>query len=129
MIQPNELRVGNYVMFTPDFDLGHAQIIGILEEDAKVKYDDGKIDYPLLDWLKPIPITREWVEKLGFEISTWHERVEVWSHPDHIPGLVCIDGEKWLHSHDDDLDSVELKSVHQLQNLFFALTGTELTIK
>lgn len=61
MIDPKELRIGNYYKTdNPNPDL----VIEISDADALRYWID------LTDKLDPIPITAEWLEKLGFE---WNE--------------------------------------------------------
>ncbi|PCH95876.1 MAG: hypothetical protein COB83_07160 [Gammaproteobacteria bacterium] len=71
------------------------------------------------DRLKPIPLTEEWLLKFGFQLNDNVARFRA---------LVIYkqDGIWWF---DIVLNSVEIKHVHQLQNLYYALTNKELTIK
>lgn len=67
--------------------------------------------------IKPIPLTDEWLFKLGFkkvyETCYQYKDFEI--------------NDKFIMM---DIDiTVQLKYVHSLQNLYFALTGEELTIK
>ena len=77
---------------------------------------------------EPIPLTEEWLVKFGFE---------------EIDGFLTLDlgsfsGARFIFWYGDVLNlfcksdmmlSKQIKYVHQLQNLYFALTGEELTIK
>lgn len=130
MINLNELRIGNYVSA-----LGMAT--------HKVTYIDSENEYiaceefserPISEF-EPILLTEEWLVKLGFDLIN--------------EGYLCLDcgisvnfkfkkdgsllkgqimqmrfGVGYTNSRND-----RIKYVHQLQNLFFALTGEELTIK
>ena len=61
------------------------------------------------DVLQPIPLTAEWVKRFGLNQS-------------NLVGGIYTDGDLYI--------TVDMpKYVHQLQNLYFALTGEELTIK
>jgi len=115
MIQINELRIGNLI------------------QEGKVEQIDNSIDevyysgngYYQSNYccnLNPIPLTEEWLIKLGFKQKSSFYRIE-----DSRFVEVII--------HDDGIDvcnhSVYLphiKSVHQLQNLFFALVNSELQL-
>lgn len=67
-------------------------------------------------WCKPIPLNNEWMLKLGFAI-------------DDDCGWVIEDFEIDLsYRFVNSLPSVNLEYVHQLQNLYHAITGKELTI-
>ena len=81
--------------------------------------------------IEPIPLTEEWLLKFGFERH----------HSDYSNSVIYIKDVpnnnefKWgvypleLGSGFIINKSKNLKYVHQLQNLYFALTGEELTIK
>jgi len=70
-------------------------------------------------WCKPIPLTEEWLMNFGFK--QWGDKYTF--------------GLKGINIHHRKRGFVLRKSipiiryVHQLQNLYFALTGEELTIK
>lgn len=80
------------------------------------------------DCLRPIPLTEEWLLKFGFE-----KQENNWKR-------LCICND-WTYIYWERLVGIELsvnkhsvmqphiKSVHQLQNLYFALTQEELTLK
>lgn len=107
MIQPEELRIGNWVK--PRFSAF---------KDSKYKIPDGKtID--LMKDAEPIPITPEWLERLGF----------INDSGDYYKDGFCIDtfsdsNHFWLLSSYEHHTKIEY--IHQLQNLYFALTGKEL---
>jgi hypothetical protein len=107
MIKANELRLGNLVY--PD--MSYPEPIKVCAKDFEDTLH-----------LNPIPLTEEWLLKFGF--------VEIDTFDDH-----CY----YLQKCDLGLDRsfqpygigfiTELKHVHQLQNLYFALTGEELKIE
>lgn len=92
--------------------------------------------------LKPIPLTEEWLLKFGFEHQktspTWYEigldetsfRTLCVSPEQKKAQLSQINDEEDASTMFDffDMDS-KTEHVHTLQNLYFALTGEELTIK
>lgn len=121
MIQANELRIGNYVAsdhFKDRDVIVKVRLIG--QEQAIVEHPNGLSD-PLLykGEMRPIKLTEEILLMCGFDIK---------SVPYH-----CINGNVVLyHSKGDFLykyTGIEIKHLHQLQNLYFALTGKELEIK
>jgi hypothetical protein len=69
---------------------------------------------------KPIPLTEEWLLKFGFEQKSLHYFKE------NIFVITLEDGyfECLLGNYE-----VKLKYAHELQNLYWALSGKELTIK
>lgn len=72
----------------------------------------------------PIPLTGQWLKSFGFEIDTPFEN----SRPIYYKDGFYVDWDT-LQPIDSgyDIAKVEIKYVHQLQNLYFALTGKELT--
>lgn len=131
MLRAEELRIGNLI----DDGLGNYgqvnwEILRILEGNPNHTY-------------QPIPLTEEWLEKFGFEkdgvlynlyleesdssqvfiqysttntdmIAVLHNYYYDWSEMEQNNTFMAI------------MDS---QYVHQLQNLYFALTSKELTIK
>lgn len=99
-----------------------AQMGSAIPEDDRIPEDDFEIDYEYSE-LNPIPLTEEWLTKFGFKID---------SDGDYSLGDVCLtrnsDGELKLYMAMGHI-APPLKFVHQLQNLFFALTGKELELK
>lgn len=129
----NELRIENYVyrkFLNPDpkgENIGHTvcqvKAIGIENIHTSEKIGRNGIIKGLYDNLEPIPLTEEWLLKFGFEKETSHVSE---SHPwcDYVKEDVVIS----LPYYEFNFESsaIEIKSVHQLQNLHFALTGKEL---
>jgi hypothetical protein len=79
--------------------------------------------------IKPIEITEEWLVRFGFEketirvakIKTYRlNGLSVWFNSDKIISVYI--GEQRVD------DGCKIKYVHSLQNLYYALTGEELTI-
>ena len=70
---------------------------------------------------KPIPLTEEWLLKLGFEkIRTFDVFPTFFRNKINVnDGIVYVCGCGFLN---------HIKYVHQLQNLYHALTGEELTL-
>ncbi len=128
-MKANELRIGNYVRY---FEENDSRIDGIefnychLTDASSIYYED----------IKPIPLTEDWLLKFGFKESTYGTfqidglfRTEI-GNDNYDPVHEVHEGFK---SHLVDIESnnisKEIKHVHQLQNLYFALTGEELEIK
>jgi len=129
-MRANELRIGNY-LFVPGID--REVIVSamfkshyVCEDSDGIRFDESlRINY------QPISLTEQWLLKLGFE-----------KHPNDIPSYAKIFG----NFNGDDFEyafcvyqdsngnfyaqiigkKIVLNSVHQLQNLYFALTGEEL---
>lgn len=128
------LRVGNVIRW----DLNN---VSEFEDD----FDYGYSDCPVEVWqmqeperISPILLTEEWLLKFGFELSD----NDLYSLG-FIQNLLCFPFwfriEKSLECNleivnkcDDEITSIHIiniKYVHQLQNLYFAITGYELEIK
>ena len=102
-MEASELRIGNSIIQDDDFVFVTWWRLELMENN--------KIEY------KPIPLTEEWLLKFGFE-----KRYETCFQYKNF-----ILNDKFIMM---DIDiTIQLKYVHQLQNLYHALTGEELTIK
>lgn len=105
----NELRIGNLVY--------------IAEEDYVLTIDRQMFPMhprlPNIEDYRPIPITEEWLLKFGFEKDNDYG---FWTSPN--PKFIV--DENFVLC---DIDiTVAVKHVHQLQNLYYALTGKELCL-
>ena len=113
-MKANELRIGNWVLACSG---------GI---ETKV----GMIAVGIEFTFKPIPLTEEWLVKFGFE-----KKYQTFEFKGlNIDGTVVhFSFDKWCSEYDiENCDFIEIpaecKHVHQLQNLYFALTGEELIL-
>jgi hypothetical protein len=118
-MKAEELRIGNYIKLpTRNLDL---VIVEEILKDNFIICDATTNEWPITDY-KPIPLTEEWLVKFGFEENTtsWTN----WNKPNHTKEvrLTKAYGDVRFHYR-------VIKHVHQLQNLYFALTNEELTIK
>jgi hypothetical protein len=121
MVQPNELRINNWIIVNdgekPPYNY---QLTGF----DIYKIDEGG------SGIEPIPLTPELLEKCHWvrtitgiyvrKADRFKFRIE-FAH-----------GDVWLYVEQHDRDSsieVELQYLHECQNLYFALTGKELEIK
>lgn len=132
MIKSNELRIGNYILF----DDGKQDKITAIWEDG-VNGNSHSRWY--LERIMPIALTGEWLEKLGFQKdddkgeSRGEEIGDVFRHQCFSVINVATKFHLWNYNDEDNWYSYaslnEINSVHELQNLYFALTGEELTVK
>jgi hypothetical protein len=124
-----ELRIGNLIHYSGSY----------LTEDNN-EFNESLAAYLLLvrdewDFVKPIPLTEEWLLKFGFKKPLdWHCFKLTLNNSDDerfksslqvgFAGCgyvqVCRSG---INAY-----AVKCKYVHQLQNLYFALTGEELNV-
>jgi len=120
---PQELRIGNYV-HTDDVFNGMIESISMTGKACCWGRDENWHPTDALDSyghhrISPVPITEEWLKRFGFEKDnnfTWLT-VEM-NIQQRVDGFYI-----WLGS------DLKIEHVHQLQNLYFALTGEELTPK
>jgi hypothetical protein len=120
-MEQNELRIGNYL----EMNTNPCIVVELLRFGAKrFKYVNGtEIFTDTHKELRPIKLTEQWLLKFGFEKTEtkyYYEKqllFEVHFRNGHL--VICRNGL---------IDSmfISIKSVHQLQNLYFALTGEEL---
>ena len=123
-----ELRIGNL----------YDQFGNICEVDWVVLKDLSKAPKDQL-WCKPIPLTEEWLIRMGFLQS-----IGKYGNEFHILEkngfTVMFTIEHWTNVDNESkyknnwhvknmLNENKLKYVHQLQNLYWCLCGEELTIK
>lgn len=114
MIPAQELMIGNWLMFNGE----------------PMQVAPRTIHYYQKEKYNPIPITPEWLKRLGFEMvdHEWHDKSispAVYKHGKYIVEL--IDEKYWamcqMSMHNScEVIHVDLKHVHQLQNLLFCLT-------
>jgi len=75
-----------------------------------------------IEWFIPILLTEEWLLKFGFVYSDYSRCFENSS--------ICVDKDGEVGTYDSEYKVSEhtttVKYVHQLQNLFYCLTGKEL---
>lgn len=117
-MKANELRVGDWYNQFGNYHQATGNTISELENAP-----EGQL------WCKPILITEEWLKRFGFyETSRYGNYLEFNINQEQALRLpICKHSEKdfWYVLR----DSVKIQYVHQLQNLYFVLTGEELTIK
>ncbi|TYP89439.1 hypothetical protein BC792_12740 [Sphingobacterium allocomposti] len=126
MIQATELRLGNYVNLNDGSE--HDKIRQISGIEHKIVYTLIKgcrfaQVHQSFDRIYPIPLTEEIIIKCGFERSEYND----YRHPILFGTLTLYEGVAELHI--SDMYSVWVNNLHQLQNLYFALTGEELEVK
>lgn len=127
MIQPNELRLGNWVKDT--FNDVIVKVVGIQLENAVCEWGHLKGEYKCnYEYLKPIPLTKKMLAKCGF--SEYEFEDDIFLHDEED---VCVEkrGKVYYPYSFDNSNTIgnPIRYLHQLQNIFFALTGKELEIE
>lgn len=123
-MEANELRIGNLLYFKNTDMVAKVQLINAPKHfDCR---DEFGVFVPNGEY-EPIPLTEEWLLKFGFDVLNNNTE---WKICDKYSILYYVNGyrlqaETVLGSY----TVCKLKHVHQLMNLYFALTGKELTTK
>ena len=125
-----ELRIGNLIEHNY-FSSPPVTITGLKKDKGTdlVYISDPTFNTINIEQVKPIPLTEEWLLRFGFEETTdkgliLYYELSSGAYLEKVGEVLRLfDRGGYMLSHDN------LKHVHQLQNLYFALTSEELTIK
>ena len=126
-MKANELRLGNYVNHNIENKAYKVETLSVAP-NGDVLVLHGYFPHCTLDFVSPIPLTEEWLIKFGFRKQINEDDVPYYfsNQPMHI-GAKRFSG---LYENGDCFgllgNGLNIKYVHQLQNLYFALTGEEL---
>lgn len=116
-MRAEELRIGNWVYMGSDY--GDEQVTAYQIYNFNMTRNQ-TADY-YREW-QPIPLTEEWLKRFGFKvINALHDGTSVFQRADSKT-LYLHNSGCWISG----ASHVSCKYVHQLQNLYFALTGEEL---
>jgi hypothetical protein len=138
MIQASELRINNWVYLSKgDRDVEGGEILKIYQISGG--FDLYKLDENDCADIQPIIIDEGWLIRAGFEKgmketfrtnSGFHAYVYLIGWPEcddpDMPLNLYFDNEGALLCALQAFNIARIKYVHQLQNLYFAITGTEL---
>ncbi len=136
-MEANELRIGNYVFYDSEMKIGKYVKVATIENTGirvfnGIETQEGRVLTNVIpyDEIQFISLTEEWLLKFGIK-KDWH------SYP--FPGMDGV----YLGDDDSEMDLKKFpvcgdydayvyikmpEYVHQLQNLYFALTGKELEL-
>lgn len=145
----NELRIGNLIaMNLVDFPENYFKVMEVAETammvtdewNREVSIRTGHDFYDVED-MEAIPLTEEWLKRFGFAEMTFYydddkkpQTIEhcIGTNEERHYSMRCIDEEWIMMIVGEGLWQMafawSIKHVHQLQNLYFALTGAELTL-
>jgi hypothetical protein len=125
MIQSNELRIGDIVLRAKWLQKSYTLPNEWEYDQITVSHNDITACVVKPESFNPIPLTPEILEKCGFE----KDIDDMYLETKHIL-FVSYNDDEFVHCKNTALDTlVSIKYLHQLQNLYFALTGEELTFK
>ena len=112
-MKANELRIGNF------YDHN-----GFVNEATPNTIEEVWIAER--SWVKPIPLTEEWLLNFGFLKDLEND---IFLNINAYAFLYWQNNRVELLDNDNNFMISHCDYVHQLQNLYFALTGKELTFK
>ncbi len=143
-MKADELRIGNYIQIKEPKEeyIGvHLEVIEItsyLSQNIQCmtpncisfycsKTEQNTYNFET-DYFEPIPLTEEWLLKFDFSKSPFDKtslqyKKDIYSLIGNEENWFCLSVGNFVHT------KVRIQYLHQLQNLYFALTGEELTIK
>lgn len=136
MIKANELRIGNYILINSKI----SKIFNVSDEGVNMVIDTLG-HFPINEFEKlsdctAIPLTPEILEKCGFKRDTvYFYRYSIGSFNIHktLKDFKKADTKEnrcfRLALDLGEFLKTEIQYLHQLQNLYFALTGEELNVK
>lgn len=132
MIEAKDLRIGNWVLDQDNIPCK----ISVLYSEQKNKFEGWdvlkrcyEIELPnldsiyLSDTIEPISLTKDILEKCGFEKDT-HPPQDIWSND----FMIIFFNEAFGFYTGYWKNNFVIKYIHQLQNLYHALTNKELEI-
>ncbi len=129
-MEAKELRIGNFVKEVVYKDECMAAGYNPIKEVDRIS-DNGitftDCYFQVIDLIEPIPLTEEWLVKFGFEDNdytfdkgdfqiSWGLRIV----SSGVRSSFYLDG------YIPESFKIKIEHIHQLQNLYFALTGEEL---
>jgi hypothetical protein len=140
MIQPRELRIGNYVKlnnteYMPDV-VGQIGTVTKLTEkiDCRFPNSTGTVEvrvglneyHQFSEFIEPIELTEEWLVRFGCSNIKGHDCWFI----NYFGFCLTHDGEDWCLKPraDEPYLICYIKYVHEFQNIYFALSMEELTL-
>ncbi len=136
MIDANDLMLGNYVN-TID---GISKVVSLRLDYNPICINKRYVGGESYSDLEPIPISEDWLTKLGFEkqVMSYSKNIDFFGGGRRLSFsgdyLYIIDSEKQNTIPTDivvlwNKDVMKEFSIHKLQNIYYLLTGEKLTIK
>jgi len=124
-MKANELRIGNWIIEDETI-----YSYGISKTKRQISLNDFRVSddnwSDLWDMFKPIPLTEEILLKCGFEKDKKNNSFNIYKHKYYDLFFRIFDGGAISFCLNNEY--VLIKYLHQLQNLYFALTNEELIV-
>ena len=131
-MRATELRIGNLVLLK---EIAYSTVTGIFHDAIQFERLDNWSGQCIISEVKPIPLTEEWLEKLGFKKEEINYTIPYEDSEGYkYKHSVQLYEDEWIYSNDgSDAGCYTLEAdityIHQLQNIHFALTSEELVLK
>lgn len=125
-MKPQELRIGNLVCYNGEV----AKVKQITKHKIGYHtkpYEMG-MNYARLCEIKPIPITEEWLTKIGFVKRIYSDKIFAYGE-EMLSTVYFIESTMIDIRTEDNNATILCKHLHQLQNAYYLVTGKELEIK
>lgn len=123
-LKATELRPFNMLKVKGD-SKDYYQVMAIDAINDKVYLNIPRNNWHDISKLKPIQLTEDILVKLGFEKTANPRELKYGDY-----SILLLNEIRFvIYNYMENPPSVKVSTVHQLQNLFFALTGEELTFK
>jgi hypothetical protein len=123
-VDPKEIRIGNLIRLKEEMSAIFGVDIHPVQAVDIVDISTGKVTQEMIE---PIGLSEYWLKKLGF---TFDDRYRLFYNGLRVSSSFVrwepIEG--WIQL-DSPIGTTTIKSVHHLQNWFFALTQQELNYK
>lgn len=120
MVSSTEIRAGNWLLMEFEKEKNSRAVINYQPKAIKAK------DFKLAPYCLPISLTTRLLDKCGFiyELRAWCKYRKI--KENRVMVLQWKEKEGWLIG--DQKIKVQPFYLHQLQNLYYALTGEELKV-
>lgn len=112
-MEAKELRIGNYLKTDRECQDDYVEVVEIYNENYFCTCSAG-LNYQK-EHVKPIPLTEKWLLKFGYE--------------DLIDMAISFCKQSEYYGVEITSEDLRKIKVHEAQNLYYALTKKELTIK
>ena len=129
MKESKEFRIGNYL----EID-GRFEMVSSIHSDNTIRLRESENSpchgcYSIRNTnIKPIQLTKDWILKFGFEENFKQYELQNYG----LKVVKDVNSNVWIcyiGFLNQFYEICTIKHVHELQNLYFALTGTELELK